>query len=171
MHRFVWDLHYPAAQGMSRGERPAEGVWAPPGHYTVELDAGGANLRQKLVVKSDPRAKVADAALQREFVLAVKVETAGAQAGTAVADATKLLKALDARLAAEKSLHAPMAALMAKITAVSGVDLHPRNPMMEPHRTDSLRMLAADLAKLENAVDGADAEPSKDATTSYTNLH
>ena len=170
MHRFVWDLHYPAAQGMSRGERPAEGVWAPPGHYTVALDAGGANLRQKLVVKSDPRAKVADAALQREFVLAVKVEDAGAEAGAAVAEATKLLKALDARLAAEKKVHPQMAALMAKIAAVSGVDLHPRNPMMEPHRNDSLRMLAADLEKLENAVDGADAEPNKDAMTSYATL-
>ena len=36
-HRFVWPLRYPAAPAMA-GETPYDdGVWAPPGRYTVTL--------------------------------------------------------------------------------------------------------------------------------------
>ena len=37
-------------------------------------------------------------------------------------------------------------------------------------RTDSLQALSADLESLESAVDGADADPSPDALSSYAAL-
>jgi hypothetical protein len=173
MHRFVWDLHYPAHPGFGGDEGPPEGVWAPPGHYTVELDAGGAKLRQPLLVKADPRVKIADAALMREFALAQKAESAGVEAATATADATKLLKALEARIPGEKKLQGQMTALAAKVTDLSGVDLHPdpRNSMgRAPHRMDSLRALTGDFAKLKSAIDAADADPGKDSIAAYATL-
>jgi hypothetical protein len=47
----------------------------------------------------------------------------------------------------------------------------PRNTMgSPPQRTDSLRALSMNLAKLQHAVDGADADPSADAVASFTSL-
>ena len=71
------------------------------------------------------------------------------------------------------TLHAQVEALMAKAQDLSGVVVHPdpRNSMgTPPRRTDSLRALSMNLAKLEQAVDGADADPSQDAKASYAEL-
>jgi hypothetical protein len=66
-----------------------------------------------------------------------------------------------------------IAALLAKTTDLSGVQLHPdpRNSMgSPPRRTDSLRALSMNLENLEQAVDGADADPGTDALASYASL-
>lgn len=172
MHRFVWDLHYPS-QLPAEPDSPQEqsGVWASPGQYTVELQVNGQRYRQPLLLKADPRVQVSTAAMQREFELARKVEEASARATRASAEAAKLLKALDAL--PQTTLHAQVEALMAKAQDLSGVVVHPdpRNAMgTPPRRTDSLRALSMNLAKLEQAVDGADADPSQDAKASYAEL-
>ena len=56
------------------GQAGGDGVWAPPGHYTVELTVDGRTLRQPLTVKPDPRVKLTQAAYEREFHLARMVE-------------------------------------------------------------------------------------------------
>ena len=43
MHRFVWPLRYPAPAALADGNPYADGVWAPPGRYTVELSVGRAS--------------------------------------------------------------------------------------------------------------------------------
>jgi hypothetical protein len=149
-------------------------VWAPPGNYTVELNVDGQRYRQPLRLLVDPRVKASDAALQREFALARKVEQAAEQTGAATTEATHLLKELDARqVHADNTLHTQIASLLDKTKDLSGVELHPdpRNSMgAAPRRTDSLRALSMNLSKLEQAVDGADADPSKDALASYAAL-
>ncbi|MDE2164628.1 MAG: hypothetical protein KGJ53_15805 [Alphaproteobacteria bacterium] len=170
MHRFVWDLHYPAPG--SSGGRQSEGVWAPPGRYTVALGVDGHVHRQTLLVKADPRVKLSDAALQRQFVLAQKVEKASVQVAAATADATKLLQALAGRAYAG-GLQKSVDDLAAKASDISGVPRHtdPDNSMgAPPMRTDSLRALSTEIANLEQAVDGADADPSADAIASYREL-
>ncbi|TAM57613.1 MAG: hypothetical protein EPN49_14505 [Rhodanobacter sp.] len=175
MHRFVWDLRYPPPAAVpASSERPASGVWAPPGQYRIELGVNGRHYRQPLRVLPDPRVPVSAAALQREFVLARKVQAATVRSAAAGAEATRLLKALDARRThADGSLRTQIETLLAKATDLSGVQLHPdpRNSMgSPPRRTDSLRALSMDLAKLEQAVDGADADPGTDALASYASL-
>jgi hypothetical protein len=173
MQRFVWDLRY-AGLALPRKKRGAEeGAWAPPGQYTVSLSADGHDYRAPLVVKPDPRVKVSVAAMQREFELARKVESAQVQVSAALADAVKLLNALDARLATHGAVHEQMAALMAKATNISGSRPHPERmpfPAVPPLRTDSLAAISADLDDLESAVDRADADPSRDALASYATV-
>ncbi|MDE2308483.1 MAG: hypothetical protein KGJ97_09355, partial [Xanthomonadaceae bacterium] len=174
MHRFVWDLRYPPPALPASNRGPAAGVWAPPGQYRIELGVNGRRYRQPLRVLPDPRVRVSAAALQREFVLARKVEDAAVRSAAASAEAAKVLKALDARQAhADASLRVRIAALLAKTTDLSGVQLHPdpRNSMgSPPRRTDSLRALSMNLENLEQAVDGADADPGTDALASYASL-
>jgi photosystem II stability/assembly factor-like uncharacterized protein len=172
MQRFVWDLRYasPAGAG-SRGPSRDGGVWAPPGPYTVELTVTGQDYRQPLVVKPDPRVNLPQAAYEREFELARKVEAAQAQASAAFGRAVKLLDALDARLAHAGAAHRQVAALLAKASNLSGTTPHAIPfPAVPPLRTDSLQALSMDLETLESAVDGADADPSHDALSSYATL-
>jgi photosystem II stability/assembly factor-like uncharacterized protein len=174
MQRFVWDLHYvpPAVPG-SNDPPEQEGVWAPPGRYTVQLTVQGRDYRQALVVKPDPRVNVSEAALRREFELARKVEGLRGQAAAAFAHAAKLLQTLATRLADSGRAHGEMAALLAKVTDISGTSVEAQRisyPAVPPQRTDSLQALVADLGTLEAAVDGADADPSQDDLTSYAML-
>jgi hypothetical protein len=64
-----------------------------------------------------------------------------------------------------------VAAVMAKASNIAGARPHAIPfPATPPLRTDSLQALAADLDNLESAVDGADADPSPDALTSYATV-
>ncbi|HEU5443893.1 MAG TPA: hypothetical protein VFU61_08710, partial [Steroidobacteraceae bacterium] len=173
MQRFVWDLRYAKLTAPGSTGPSEDGVWAPPGRYTVELTVDGHGYRQPLLVKPDPRVKVPEAALQREFDLARKVEAAQLQASSALGDAVKLLNSLDARLAKAGAVHGAVAALFAKATDISGTTPHPERvpyPAIPPLRADSLQALANDLSDLQSAVDGADADPSPDALSSYSLL-
>ncbi|MDE2133677.1 MAG: hypothetical protein KGJ49_03665 [Alphaproteobacteria bacterium] len=171
MHRIVWDLHYPKPPAPDAAQ--TNGVWAPPGRYTVELSVAGRSYSQPLLVKADPRVTVPEAALRREFVLARRVEELSSRAYAASAEATKLLQALEARMAHADAMRKQISALMAKVTDLNGVPLYPDPrgwPGRPPRRLDSLRALSTDLAKLETAVDGADANPSADALQSYAKI-
>jgi photosystem II stability/assembly factor-like uncharacterized protein len=173
MHRFVWSLRYPSLTPASEpGPRP-DGVWAPPGRYSVELDVGGRRYAQPLQVEPDPRVLVSAAALQREFLLARDIDQAGEQAAAARGQARKLLEALEPRLAEPGALQVEIASLFAKALVLSGSSppSHPPNAArLKPLRTDSLEALSVKLEKLEDAVDGADADPGPDARAGYAAL-
>jgi hypothetical protein len=173
MHRFVWSLRYPSLTPASEPGLPKDGVWAPPGRYTVELSAGGRRYQQPLQVEPDPRVRVSGAALQREFVLARLIDQTGAQVAAAREQAHKLLEALEPRLAKPGAPQPQIASLLAKALALSGLpppSRAPNAPRLKPLRTDSLQALSTDLEKLEDAVDGADADPGPDARAGYATL-
>ncbi len=77
MHRFVWDLHYPAPASTQHeypiaaipGDTPRYplGPTAIPATYAVKLTAGGKSLTAPLVVKMDPRVKASAGALEKKF--------------------------------------------------------------------------------------------------------
>jgi hypothetical protein len=77
MHRFVWDLHYPAPAS-SRHDYPISAVphdtprlpLGPtilPGSYTIRLTVDGKTSTAPLAVKMDPRVKTPAAGLQKKF--------------------------------------------------------------------------------------------------------
>ena len=59
MHRFVWPIRYLAPTALAEGNPYANGVWAPPGQYTVELSVGGRRQTQAFTVVPDPRVAMA----------------------------------------------------------------------------------------------------------------
>ncbi len=169
MHRFVWNLRYPSPEPATP-ERPSpQGAWAPPGRYEIELNVAGRAFRQPLEVKEDPRVAISQAALLREFALTRRIEQASARVSTAAGQATRLLDALESRLA-QSAAPQDMVRLMAKVSNVSGIPPHSASRNTPPLRTDSLRTLAADLGKLEEAADGADADPGPDVRASFATL-
>jgi len=77
MHRFVWDMHYPAPEALNR-EFPISaivhdtpqlpmGAWVMPGKYTVKLTVDGKSYTQPLTVRMDPRVKTSEADLRKQF--------------------------------------------------------------------------------------------------------
>ena len=64
---------------------------------------------------------ISQAALLREFTLTKQIEQASARASTALEQATRLLDALESRLAQSTAPHEDMVRLRAKAWSVSGV--------------------------------------------------
>jgi photosystem II stability/assembly factor-like uncharacterized protein len=97
MHRFVWDLRYPAVElrdanyssasvyGQSAPREP-QGVLALPGAYTVRLTVDGRSLTQPLELMLDPRVSTSAADLERQFALATRLTDALARGNRAITE-------------------------------------------------------------------------------------
>jgi len=107
--------------------------------------------------------------LLREFTLTQQIEQASARASSALQQANQLLEALESRLT-QSTASQDMVRLRAKAWSVSGVSPRSASRNTPPLRTDSLRMLAADLDVLEAAADGADVDPGADVRASFATL-
>ncbi len=155
MHRFVWPIRYaaPAGVGMRRGG--GEGVWAPPGNYKVVLTAGDRKLKQPLTVAPDPRINLPVSAYAEQFALAKQIEQTRAAIAAAMQEASVLTK--------------DKPDLAERVKAITGGSAGEAFPP-PPAPTTSLRFIDQALAKLANAVDGADAAPTRDARDAWAQL-
>ena len=122
MHRWVWDLRYPAPVSTSHeypisavpGNTPRGplGPLALPGQFSVRLTVNGASYTAPFTVKMDPRVKIAQSGLAQMF-----------QAQTRLADiysrsTTALLQARSAREQLEKLSGKPGAGLNEAVIAL-----------------------------------------------------
>jgi photosystem II stability/assembly factor-like uncharacterized protein len=100
MHRWVWDLHYPAPTA-TRHDYPIAaiahdtprlplGPTALPGQYSVRLTANGKSYSAPLTVKLDPRVKTPAAGLERKFHAEVGLASILSQTSEAVLQAGAL---------------------------------------------------------------------------------
>ncbi len=169
MHRWVWNLHYPAPLSLLRGypisavphRTPVtpEGPRALPGDYTVRLLADGKSLSVPLVVKMDPRVHVSQAALRQMFHLEVQLASWMTSSDRALTEAQSLrrrLHKLEAR--SPGSLRASVAALEKKVAALVVAPRGPAGAAAPPPLT--LRRVNEDASNLYETVDAADAAPT-----------
>jgi photosystem II stability/assembly factor-like uncharacterized protein len=86
MHRFLWDLTYPAPDVLTR-DYPISAIYHDtplhprgaavlPGRYKLVLTVGGQSYTQMLTVKMDPRVKTSPEDLRRQFELDQKIADA-----------------------------------------------------------------------------------------------
>jgi photosystem II stability/assembly factor-like uncharacterized protein len=145
MHRFVWDLRYPAPGAVQRdfpisavpGDTPIEplGVLAVPGAYVVKLMVAGKTFTQPLTLKMDPRAAVTPLGLTQQFTLAKKV-----------------VEMMNRSFAAFSAIAAP----------------DPQAP--GPNPSADLAALNSDLATAYDVIEGADRAPTAQAVKAVTHL-
>ena len=116
MNRFAWDLRYddpiqiPGAFYSGNGPK---GPLALPGDYQVKLTVAGKSQTAPLHLVIDPRTKGAEAALQKQFELAVQVNDRNSQLHQAVNEIRELRSQIDAlhkRFGDEERVKAPLAA-------------------------------------------------------------
>jgi hypothetical protein len=161
MHRLVWSLRYPAPTSLAEGNPYADGVWAPPGKYTIELGVGGVRQTRPLTVAPDPRLSLPAEAYARQFTLARRVEALLARVAAAVDEADAAHKTLAARAATD---------LDRQVQALLGPDFGSIPVAAPPAGLSALRVLSASLRTLLAAVDGADAAPTPDAQAGLTKI-
>ena len=174
MHRFVWPLRYPAPPALAeRGAEGSatEGVWAPPGRYTVELSVNGRPQSRPLTIAADPRVELPAEAYARQFALARRIEEARARVAAGVAEAESLHKTLGERRTRSQGDQAKaLAGLDARLLALTGPQFGEAPAGRPPDGLSSLRALGDALARLNDAVDGADAAPTPDAEAGFGTL-
>lgn len=180
-HRFVWDLHYPGVGGPMRGEMAAMaamfgfggGPWAVPGQYTVKLTVDGGTAEEPLTLKMDPRVKVSQADLQKQFDFAEQIlakTTAVNAAATQAENVQRQLVAVEPKVMRRKPTLDAVKALETKVAAILGE--RPASPLAlsngpAPVDRTTLRYVAGQLNQLERVVESDDAAPSPDAQTAF----
>lgn len=76
MNRYAWNLRYESpteVPGAFYGDSGPRGPLVPPGEYQVRLTAAGESLTVRLPVVLDPRVRVPQADLQKQFDLSKQV--------------------------------------------------------------------------------------------------
>jgi photosystem II stability/assembly factor-like uncharacterized protein len=155
MHRFVWPIRYAAPAGVGVRRGGGEGVWAPPGNYKVVLTVGDKKLTQPLAITPDPRINLPASAYAEQFALAKQIEQTRTAIAAAMQDATTLTK--------------DKPDLLERIKAITGGSAGEAFPP-PPAPANSLRFIDGALAKIANAVDGADVAPTRDAIDAWARL-
>jgi hypothetical protein len=164
MHRFVWPLRYPAPNA---GDAYEDGLWAPPGRYTVVLDVDGTRLTQPLVVVPDPRLTLPAEAYARQLALARRIEEAQTRLARANRENGALLKALaDRRKGAGPEVAKAIDALQKRAGEIAGGTIW----WQRPATLTTFRAVGDHLSALATAVDGADAAPSPDAVAGFEKI-
>jgi photosystem II stability/assembly factor-like uncharacterized protein len=177
MHRFVWPIRYAKPAALADGASHADGLWAPPGRYIVELAVDGRTFREPLTIAPDPRVQLDDAEYARQFALARKIESDQERLADAASEAKRLHKGVaEARkdAASDAKLLAALDAFDADVVARAGLveagNVH-NAWAMPPTTTTSFSFLDETLEKVAGAVDGADAAPTPDANAGYVAAH
>jgi hypothetical protein len=158
-------VRYAAAGALGTGAF-ADGVWAPPGKYSVELIVDGKSLTQPLEILPDPRVRIPAAAYAEQFQLAKRIEGLRVRVADAASAAGKLQSAVTERRASATGNAATLLdEFQQKLTAVTGSlpATIPGNVWWIPGKASSLRFVSEKLDALDLAVEGADAAPSPDA--------
>ena len=104
MHRWVWDLHYPAPDSL-RYEYPISAVprdtprvplgpLAVPGEYTARLSVNGQTLTAPLTLKMDPRVNTPSPGFEQQFTLEMRLASELSRSTEAVRQARSVLDQL-----------------------------------------------------------------------------
>jgi photosystem II stability/assembly factor-like uncharacterized protein len=173
MHRWVWDLRYPAPQ-TTRHEYPISaiphdtprlplGPAAVPGEYKVRLTVNGRSFTEPLTVKLDPRVEVSAAGLEQQFQLETRLASVMTGCYQAVGEARSLLDQLNkaskpesAQTAAAGPTHDSIAALARKVGAL--LESETQSSSTTPEAT--LTRVSREAGSLYGEVDRADAAPT-----------
>jgi hypothetical protein len=165
-HRFVWDLHYqplpqapsfPIAAIYQNTAPEPNAPFVMPGTYTIKLVAGGRTYSQPLVIKMDPRVKIAARDLEQQFKISLQLYQLRQQVMQAIADKTEL----ESRLKKGTTAANQIPALLEKLAQFDkAANARERN----------LSQLDNALGSLVNLLQDADSAPTIQAVISSNTL-
>ncbi len=179
MHRFIWDLTYPAPDVLTR-DYPSSAIYHDtplyplgatvlPGEYNVVLTAGGKSYTQPLTIRMDPRVKTLPEDLAQQFDLDRKIAAALHQDYEALQQVRSLrsqLKAFSGHVAIAKST----AELDAKAASIEGEEGDYSARYLSTPEGRSLARLNSGISALVSALDTADAAPTTQQVAMFVEL-
>jgi len=168
MHRWVWDLHYPAPDSMRHeypiaaipGDTPRYplGPTALPGSYAARLTANGRTYTAPFTVKMDPRVQMSSAGLEKKFQLEMRLASLLSQTSKAVLQAGSIREPLQklSQQATGPTLDL-IHTFQNKLAAIFGA---PAGSAAAPADAVTLTRVNNQIAALYGQVWQADAEPT-----------
>jgi photosystem II stability/assembly factor-like uncharacterized protein len=168
MHRWVWDLHYPAPAS-PRHEYPIAAVpgdtpryplgpTALPATYTARLTANGKSYTAPFTIKMDPRVKTSTANLEKKFALESRLASVFGQTSDALLQAGSLRDPLQ-KLSQQATgpTHDSVEAFQNKLAAMLGGQPPAALP---PPDTPTITRVNGQIGILYGQVWQSDAEPT-----------
>ncbi len=168
MHRWVWDLHYPAPDA-TRHEYPIAaipadtpryplGPTALPGAYTARLTVSGKSYTAPFIVKMDPRVTISTAALEKKFQIETRLASLLSETSQAASQAGSIRDSLQQlSKQAGSPAHDSVQAFQSRLAAVLGAAPGSLAPVSDEV---TLMRITGQLYTLYGQVWQADAEPT-----------
>jgi photosystem II stability/assembly factor-like uncharacterized protein len=182
MHRFLWDLTYPAPDVLSRDfpisaivhDTPLYplGATVLPGTYTVKLTADGRTQTQRLEIHMDPRVRTLPGDLRRQFELDRKIADALHRDYEAIQQIRSLraqLKELQGKKL-RPEIKAAIEALDSKAAALEGEEGGYGTRFLSTPEGRSLARLNTGYSAVLSGLDSADAAPTTQQTAMVAEL-
>jgi photosystem II stability/assembly factor-like uncharacterized protein len=178
MHRWVWDLHYPAPDATRHeypiaaipGDTPRQplGPTAMPGTYTARLTADGKSYTASFVLKMDPRVKTSTAGLERKFQLETRLASLLSQTSQAVQQAGSIRDPLQ-KLSqqATGSMHDAVQTFQNKLMALLGA---PAAFLAPAANEITLTRVNSQVAVLYGQIWQVDADPTTSQSESLESI-
>jgi len=168
MHRWVWDLRYPAPETAHHeypiaaisGDTPREpaGPLALPGSYTARLTANGKSYTAHFTVKMDPRVHVSSPSLEKKFHSEVTLASLLSETSQALAQAGSLRGSLEsASKQATGATHDSIQQFQEKLSALLAAPPGPNSTQNPPA---TLTRANGDVGTLYTQISQVDAEPT-----------
>ena len=169
LNRFVWDLRYEGASRVPHSPLwggSTEGPEALPGNYQIRLTVNGKTYTAPLEIKADPRLKITQQDLEKQFDLLIKIRDRVTETHDTVnhiRDIRGQIEALNKRL--ENDSHAKAVAdagkaLDKKMTEVEEALIQTKSKSSQDVLNYPIR-LNNQLVALGGVVSSADAAPTQ----------
>jgi photosystem II stability/assembly factor-like uncharacterized protein len=181
MHRFIWDLTYPAPEMLTRyypisaiyHDTPLYPLGAAvlPGQYKIVFTVGAKSYTQPLMIRMDPRVKTSPEDLRRQFELDQKIATGLHQDYEALQQVRSLrsqLKALAGH--GTDAITKAAAELEAKAALIEGEEGGYGTRYLSTPEGRSLARLNSGLGTFVSALDTADAAPTTQQAAMFGEL-
>ncbi len=183
MHRFVWDLTYPAPEVLTR-DYPISAIYHDtplyplgatvlPGKYTISFSDSGGKIvmKQSLEIRMDPRVKTSPEDLRRQFELDQKIAGALHQDYEALQQLRSLRAQLKGLAGAPDAIKKSAAELQAKAAPIQGEEGGYGARYLSTPEGRSLARLNSGLDAVVSALDSADAAPTTQQVAMFGELN
>jgi photosystem II stability/assembly factor-like uncharacterized protein len=168
VHRWVWDLHYPAPDSTRHNfpiaaipgdtARSPLGPTALPGSYTARLTANGKSYTAPFTVKMDPRVHISAAGLEKKFQLELRLASLLSETSKAVMLAGSIHDPLEKLTQqAQGPAFESIKTFQNKLTEIAGAQT---GFFVPPSDAVTLARANAQLSALYSQIWQADAEPT-----------
>jgi photosystem II stability/assembly factor-like uncharacterized protein len=181
MHRFLWDLTYPAPDVLDHDypisaichdtPRYPLGATVLPGEYKVVLSVNGKSFTQSFEIKMDPRVKTSPEDLRRQFDLDRKIADALHHDFEALQQVRSLRAQLKALANSPDAIKKAAADLEAKAAPIEGQGGGYGSRYLSTPAGRSLSRLNSGFNAVVSALDTADAAPTTQQVAMFGELN
>jgi photosystem II stability/assembly factor-like uncharacterized protein len=171
LNRYVWNMQYPMPRSVPNAQYDGgfpTGILALPGKYEVKLTVEGTSYTAPIELRMDPRAKISEADLQKQFTVGEEARNLEETDHTMVLEIRNLrdqLDALENRLGKSEGDNAVRTSaddIKKKLDAIENQLISIKSTANEDQLNYG-NMLSDQLAQLEDVIDDSDvAVPQAD---------